>query len=96
MLNANHYTLVWWEEPSLSPGILKRTLSHIDYITPVESMCIKLKEEDAMELRANINALLRKAKPPKPNLTKEERTGLLQLKKDKDRVVLTADKEWPW
>ena len=55
-------------------------------------MCTKLKEDNAMELRADINALLRKARAPKPNLTKEERIGLLQLKKDKDKVVLTADK----
>ena len=45
-----------------------------------------------MVLRTDINALLRKAKIPKPSLTKEERIGLTQLKKDKDRVVLTADK----
>ena len=45
-----------------------------------------------MELRADINSLLRKAKAPKPILTKEEKIGLLQLKKDKDKVVLTADK----
>ena len=37
-------------------------IPNVDYITAVESMCTKLKEEDAMELRANINALLRKAK----------------------------------
>ena len=55
-------------------------------------MCSKLKEEDAMALRTDINALLRKAKIPKPNLTKEERIGLTKLKKDKDRVVLTLDK----
>ena len=42
--------------------------------------------------RTDINALLRKAKIPKPNLTKEERIGLTQLKKDQFRVVLTADK----
>ena len=64
----------------------------MDYITAVESMCGKLKEEDAMALRTDINASLRKAKAPKPNLTKEERRGLAQLKKDKDRVVLIADK----
>ena len=29
---------------------------------------------------------------PKPNLTKQESIGLAQLKKDKDSVVLTADK----
>ena len=56
---------------SLAPN----DIPNIDCITAVESMCTKLKEEDAMELRANINALLRKAKGPKPNLTKEERIG---------------------
>ena len=64
----------------------------MDYITAIESVCPKLKEEDAMELRADINSLLRKAKVPKDNLTKQERIGLSQLKKDKDRVILTADK----
>ena len=29
---------------------------------------------------------------PKPNLTRQERLGLVQLKKEKDRVILTADK----
>ena len=29
---------------------------------------------------------------PKPNLSKQESIGLAQIKKDKDRVVLTADK----
>ena len=31
-------------------------------------------------------------KLPKPNLTKQEKIGLAQLKKDQDRVILTADK----
>ena len=54
-------------------------------------MCSKLKEDEAMELRSYINALLRKSEAPKPNLTKEERIGLAKLKKDKDRIILTAD-----
>ena len=53
-------------------------------------MCSKLKEEEAIELKSDVNALLRKAKPPKPNLTRQESIGLAQLKKDKDRVILTA------
>ena len=63
-----------------------------DYITAIELMCPKLKEEDAMELRADIKSLLRKAKVPKANLTKQEKIGLSQLKKDKERVILTVDK----
>ena len=33
----------------------------------------KLREDDAMELRSDINSLLRKAKVPKANLTKQEK-----------------------
>ena len=64
----------------------------MDYITAMESRCSKLKEEDTMELRSNINSLLRKAQVTKPNSTRGESIGLAQLKKDKDRVILTADK----
>ena len=49
-------------------------------------------QEDAMKLRADVNSLLRRAKVPKANSTKQERIGLSPLKKDKDRVILTADK----
>ena len=45
-------------------------------------MCSKLKKEDVIELRSDINALLRKSKAPKPNLTRQESIGLAQLKKD--------------
>ena len=63
-----------------------------NYITVVESICHKPKEQEAQELRADINSLLRRAQTAKPNLTKQERSGLVQLRKDKDRLVLTADK----
>ena len=53
-----------------------------DYITMVE----------AQELKADVNSLLRRVEKPKHNLSKQERRGLAQLKKDKDRLVLTADK----
>ena len=37
-----------------------------------------------MELRSDINMLLRKAKAPRPNLKRQESIGLAQLKMDKD------------
>ena len=43
-------------------------------------------------LGADINGLLRRAQTPKPNLIIEERKALTELKRDKDRMVLTADK----
>ena len=71
-------------------GIKKNS---VPYMGPVvESMHSKLREDEAIELRTDINALLRKSKAPKSNITKEERIGLAGLKKDKDRVILTADK----
>ena len=67
-------------------------IPNVDYIIAIESVCPKLREEGAMELRADINSPLRRGKVPKANLTKQERIGLSQLKKDKDRVILTVDK----
>ena len=77
-------------------AITPKYIPNVDYITAVEPMCSKLNEEDAMELRSNISALLRKSKAPKPNLTREENIGIAQLKKDKDKVILTMTREWPW
>ena len=73
-------------------AIIPSHIPNIDYITAIESMCPKLKEDDSIELRLDINSLLRKAKVPKSNLTKQEKIGLSQLKKYKGRVILTADK----
>ena len=73
-------------------AIVSRHIPNTDYITAIESMCHKLKEDIAGELRADINSLLRRAQVPKSNLTKQESIGLSMLKKDKDRVVLTANK----
>ena len=73
-------------------AIAPRHKPNIYYIIAIESVYPKLKEEDAGELRANISSLLRRVQVPKSNLTKQESIGLAKLEKDKDRVVLTADK----
>ena len=49
-------------------------------------------EQDAQDLRAETNYLLRRAKPLKPNITKEEHKALNELREDKERMVLMADK----
>ena len=64
----------------------------MDYITVIETVCSKFKEEDVAELRGEINRVLKKGNIPKSNLNREERLPLSQLRKDKDRVILTADK----
>ena len=73
---------------ALAPSSIPRT----EYITVVESICSKLKEQEAQERRAEVNSLLRRAHIPRSDLTKQERKGLAQLRKDKNRLILTADK----
>ena len=55
-------------------------------------MCTKLSKQDAKELRANINRVLRGSHPNKSFICKAEARALKELKGDKDRLVLTADK----
>ena len=43
-------------------------------------------------LGLKVNRVLRSFHPPKPNLTKAQNLALRELKRDRDRIVLTADK----
>ena len=64
---------------------------NLEYITAIETACTKLSQQDA-ELRADINRLLRPSHPPQPNLTKAQALALREFKRDKDCIVLAADK----
>ena len=66
--------------------------SNLEYITAIEAACTKLSLQDAEELRAEVNRVLRSSHPPNPNLTKAQNLALRELKRDKDCIVLTADK----
>ena len=72
--------------------VTPRQPPNLEYITAIEAACTKLSQQDAEELRANINRVLRSSHPPKPNLTKAQMSALRELKKDRDHIVLTADK----
>ena len=65
---------------------------NLEYITAIEAACTKLSQQDAEELRADINRVLRSSHPPKPNLTKAQNSALRELKRDRGCIVLTADK----
>ena len=51
-----------------------------------------LEKGEAEELRAEVKNILKKAHPPKPNLTKEELKAMEKLRKDDTWIVLMADK----
>ena len=63
-----------------------------EYIAQVEKVCQNLKQGEAEELRGEIKLILKKIKPPKSNITKEEAKAIKELKKDQERIVLTAGK----
>ena len=65
---------------------------NLEYITAIEAACTKLSQQDAEELRADINWVLRSSHSPKPNLAKAQNLAIRELKRDKDCIVLTADK----
>ena len=64
----------------------------MEFISAIESACQRLLEQDAPDLRVEINYLLKRAKTPRCNITKEEKKALKELREDQDRMVLTADK----
>ena len=96
VINLSKVELTWAQRSLLEKGpnfaISPSNIPNLDYITAIETVCSKLKEEDAAELRGEINGILKKGKIPKPNPDKDERTALHQLRRDKNRVILTVDK----
>ena len=63
-----------------------------DTMATVESGARKLTPEDAHDLRGRVCGILRRAKVPRSNLTKEQRTALKELRGLEDEVILPADK----
>ena len=96
VINLSKIPLTQGQQSVLVKGpnfaIASKNPPNLDYITPIETACQKLNNQDAEELRDDINGLLRKSHVPRPNLTKEENKALAELKRGKDRTILTADK----
>ena len=103
--NINHN--IWVENLSKTPltEAEERLLAHgpnfavvpreppvLEYITAIERTCSQLQQGKAEELRGEIKAILKKTSTSKSNITKEEYQALGKLKKDENRMVLTADK----
>ena len=63
-----------------------------EYITNIEKTCQSLDANSAEELRSDICRVLRQTHHLKPNIKRKELEALRQLKEDKSRMVLTANK----
>ena len=80
VINLSKTSLTKAQESLLAKGpnfaLAPSSIPSTEYITAVESIHSKHKEQDCTEFRAEVNLLLRRACTPKPNLTKQERKGL--------------------
>ena len=63
-----------------------------DYIVATELACQKLPNNEATVLRSEMAGVLRNAKPPRSNISREERKALVDLKKEESVLILPADK----
>ena len=49
-------------------------------------MWAPVEKQDVKELRDEVTIMLRRAKPPKSNISREEKKALKELRKDQDRM----------
>ena len=96
VVNLSKYKLTKPQESVLAKGLnYAPTPDKIpveDYIVATELACQKLPGNEAMVLRSEMAGVLRSAKPPKSNISREERKALNDLKKEESVLILPADK----
>ena len=64
----------------------------VNFFSAIFSASSKLPREEAQSLKAEITGMLKSAKTPKSNISKEERVALKELSKSKDLLIMGADK----
>ena len=96
VVNLSSQPLSQVERSLLSHGpnfaVTSRSPPIIECVTTIEEVCQKLERGEAEELRGEVKAILKKAHPPKPNITRGEQKAMEVLRKDTTRTVLIGDK----
>ena len=64
----------------------------MEYSAAIEVVSSKFTQQDAQDLKADVNSLLKRDQALRANLSREENKALTQLKKDQDIMVLTVDR----
>ena len=63
-----------------------------DVVLATEQACMSLPMCQAHQLKAQVAGITKSAKSPKQNITKKERQALVELRKEKDIMILPANK----
>ena len=73
-------------------SITSKTLPNKDIIATIEDAVKDLEKEEADTIRAKVSLTLQNSKPPKDNLSNDERKALKELQSDKSIIILPVDK----
>ena len=97
VINLSQHTLTEPERSVLEKGFnfadAPRSIPRTQLIVGVESALQKCEDQDKAErARATVATLIRKAKPPRPNLTRDEQHAINTIRSNKEVTILQADK----
>ncbi|XP_046396812.1 uncharacterized protein LOC124163773 [Ischnura elegans] len=96
VFNLMDETLDFATESILAKGfnfvIAPKAIRKEKIITGVESAIRKLPKAIADEIREDVGSILRKSRPPRPNITAAERRALRKLQDNGNILILPADK----
>ena len=67
-------------------------MPNAEIVAAVEESISQLNDDRRHLVRAEVSSILRRAKPPPKNIQKDVFNALIAIKKDSDRLVLSADK----
>ena len=73
-------------------SITSKTLPNKDIIATIKDAVKDLEKEEANTIHAKVSLTLQNSKPPKDNLSKDERKAFNELQSDTSIVILPADK----
>ena len=95
-MNLSSKELSALERSGLEKGpkfaIAPRKIPTAEIVATVEESISQLNDDRRHLVTAEVSSILRRAKPPPKNIQKDVFNALIALKKDPDRLVLSADK----
>jgi len=96
VVNISKYKLSEPETSVLAKGLNFATAPSVipidEYVLSTEKACSQLAPAKAESMRGEITNILKKAKPPVFNISKEEKLALDKIRKDTSIQILPADK----
>ena len=96
VLNISSKPLTDTEESALQKGmnfaIAPKKIPIAEIVAAVEGSISELSAEEKLKVRAQVSEVLSRARPPPSNIPSKEMKDLQDLRKDKSRLIISADK----